>query len=282
MVSPFLYFRNRISLDDVDDMNSTPLHWAAYMNSEEVLSFILSVTSFSSLNMKDSEGNTPLMLAVTYGNTRIVRRLLIKGADRYIKNNEGKLPIDIAVESEFKTITKMLKEDYSCLDFVKFYCNIKIEYKPKRRKYIIPLLFLTAFVINVGITNLFLSFADDLHFYAQLLIFAAMLLLYLSLLLPIPKQEPRELSELLAEYSEKKIKKACFECINLVPKRGYHCDICRVCVRQYDHHCTWINNCVGKKNLGRFIFFLLFLLASLFLIGSIAVMSTILIVCEDP
>jgi ankyrin repeat protein len=36
------------------------------------------------------------MLAVTYGNTRIVRRLLIKGANRYIKNSEGKLPIDIA------------------------------------------------------------------------------------------------------------------------------------------------------------------------------------------
>ncbi len=36
------------------------------------------------------------MLAVTYGNTRVARRLLIKGANRYIRNNEGKLPIDIA------------------------------------------------------------------------------------------------------------------------------------------------------------------------------------------
>jgi len=44
MVSPFLYFYQRISLDDVDDMDSTPLHWAAYMNSEEVVSFILSVS----------------------------------------------------------------------------------------------------------------------------------------------------------------------------------------------------------------------------------------------
>lgn len=45
MVSPFLYFKDRISLDEVDDMNSTPLHWAAYMNSEEVVSYILSVAS---------------------------------------------------------------------------------------------------------------------------------------------------------------------------------------------------------------------------------------------
>jgi ankyrin repeat protein len=36
------------------------------------------------------------MLAVTYGNTRIVRRLLVKGADRYIRNSDGKLAIDVA------------------------------------------------------------------------------------------------------------------------------------------------------------------------------------------
>jgi ankyrin repeat protein len=54
MVSPFLYFRGRISLEDVDDMNSTPLHWAAYMNSEEVVSYILSTSSLESINLKDS------------------------------------------------------------------------------------------------------------------------------------------------------------------------------------------------------------------------------------
>jgi ankyrin repeat protein len=45
MVSPFIYFKDRVSLDDVDDMNSTPLHWAAYMNCEEVTSFILATSS---------------------------------------------------------------------------------------------------------------------------------------------------------------------------------------------------------------------------------------------
>lgn len=39
---------------------------------------------------------------------------------------------------------------------------------------------------------------------------------------------------------------------------------------QYDHHCTWINNCVGKRNIGRFIFFLFFLILCLGLIGLIA------------
>ena len=87
VIAPFLYFRERISLEEKDNLNSTPLHWAAYMNSEHVVAYILSET-ITSMDEKDKDGNTPLMVAVTYGNTRVVRRLLMKGADRYIKNNE--------------------------------------------------------------------------------------------------------------------------------------------------------------------------------------------------
>jgi len=65
------------------------------MNSEQVVAYILSET-ISTLNLRDNDGNTPLMVAVTYGNTKVVRRLLMKGADRYIKNNESKIPLDIA------------------------------------------------------------------------------------------------------------------------------------------------------------------------------------------
>jgi len=50
------------------------------------VAYILSET-LASMDEKDKDGNTPLMVAVSYGNTRVVRRLLIKGADRYIKNN---------------------------------------------------------------------------------------------------------------------------------------------------------------------------------------------------
>jgi hypothetical protein len=36
-------------------------------------------------------------MAVANGNTRIVRRLLLKGANRYLKDNEGKTPEKIAI-----------------------------------------------------------------------------------------------------------------------------------------------------------------------------------------
>ena len=40
------------------------------------------------INIRDEDGQTPLMVATMYGNTRIVRRLLMKGANRLIRNNE--------------------------------------------------------------------------------------------------------------------------------------------------------------------------------------------------
>lgn len=122
-----------------------------------MVSYILSETEdLSLLNIRDAEGNTPLLLAVTYGNTRVVRRLLIKGANRYIQNNEGKIPLDIAKESGFRTITKMLDEQFSMFDLVKFYCNIKIEYKPKKKKYAIPTIFIISFILNLFIINIFI------------------------------------------------------------------------------------------------------------------------------
>jgi palmitoyltransferase len=34
-----------------------------------------------------------------------------------------------------------------------------------------------------------------------------------------------------------------------------HCHVCKKCIRGFDHHCNWIDNCVGENNKIRFIIF---------------------------
>lgn len=105
-----------------------------------------------------------------------------------------------------------------------------------------------------------------------------MLLLYLWLLVPYKLKKGTSYADYM---DEKKIKKVCFECKLSRPYRGYHCDICNQCISQYDHHCTWISNCVGKHNIARFICFLFFLLVSLAFIGLVAVLALIEIAIDN-
>ena len=44
------------------------------------------------------------------GNSRVVKRLLVKGADRMFRDKKGLLPRDIARENDFTNIEKMLVE----------------------------------------------------------------------------------------------------------------------------------------------------------------------------
>ncbi|KFO61100.1 Palmitoyltransferase ZDHHC15, partial [Corvus brachyrhynchos] len=52
----------------------------------------------------------------------------------------------------------------------------------------------------------------------------------------------------------------CDRCQLIKPDRCHHCSVCAMCVLKMDHHCPWVNNCIGFSN---YKFFLLFLAYSL-------------------
>lgn len=45
--------------------------------------------------------------------------------------------------------------------------------------------------------------------------------------------------------------------------RVAHCFVCGRCIQRFDHHCVFLNNCIGA---GNYLFFLLFLLYTAFLL----------------
>uniref|UniRef100_A0ACD5V5S5 Uncharacterized protein n=1 Tax=Avena sativa TaxID=4498 RepID=A0ACD5V5S5_AVESA len=48
----------------------------------------------------------------------------------------------------------------------------------------------------------------------------------------------------------------CSSCHLIQPPRTKHCHDCDKCVLQFDHHCTWLGTCIGKRNHCRFWWYL--------------------------
>jgi hypothetical protein len=113
----------------------------------------------SDLNKQErSFGMTPLHLAVMSGNGHIVKKLLLKGCNRNIKAENGKLPLDIATENEYNNIIDMITDKQGISELI----GIKTPFR-KLKKHTFPFYLLLFFYFSGYLLNMSICLKNTLQ-----------------------------------------------------------------------------------------------------------------------
>lgn len=78
------------------------------------------------------------------------------------------------------------------------------------------------------------------------------------------------------EFDYTKYKFYCEKCEFHVQVLTKHCGQCNWCTSGFDHHCKWLNNCIGKKNYRGF--FLLCVLVSIFSLFKVIICAVSIVI----
>ncbi|XP_039033430.1 protein S-acyltransferase 24-like [Hibiscus syriacus] len=87
---------------------------------------------------------------------------------------------------------------------------------------------------------------------------------------PLLKIEVNNPALLAGNWSQLCTTSRCLPILIVRPLRAKHCSICDRCVEQFDHHCPWVANCVGKKNKREFFVFIVLEVLAMSITGGVA------------
>ena len=253
-----IYFNKKYNIDiaSTNNDNLNAMHFAAISGMDNSIIYLLNMGL--NPNLQDINGNTPLHYAVKYGQNRIIKKLLHNGADKNILNKNKISPAMLARENP----------ELSDIFSKKGICQ-KLFFKPdinKKSKFsnINMLLFIILHFTVIFLTFIMLMPYFDNTYFSILYLVISLLLFILFFILAF--SDPGTLTnnkykdvldiieqgELLEYY--------CPKCLIKMDFRTKHCVICEKCVDDFDHHCFWVGNCIGKKNFSLFFDFLVYVI----------------------
>ena len=257
--SAIIYFNKKynMSLEDTDENQMNALHLAVRNGMENSVIFLLSLGL--NPNFKDKDGNTALHYAVKKSNSRIIKKLLQRGADRNIPDFKYKMtPVMLARNNV--EIIEIFREKGIC---EKLFFKPDISKKTLcSNKNMILFIVLHLVIILLVFFILLPYFNSNIFSSIYIIIYAFVFILYISLSFSNPgKMINNEYNDLL-DIVEKgnDAEDFCPYCLVKNNFRSKHCLICQNCIDEFDHHCFWVGNCIGKNNYKLFFIFLIYIL----------------------
>ncbi|XP_074619564.1 uncharacterized protein LOC141878494 [Acropora palmata] len=251
-----------------DHEGDNALHWACFKGHSELVQLLL-YCGFDP-KQKDRFGQTPLHLACLSGNLMTVEHLVDMDVELDAIDSKNKTPMRLAIGRDHKEIVSYLQGKLNRI--FSFQLRDIVFGPPGRSKG--PILFYFGMLFLWGYPLYFYYVVPDTwslipwvhRVFIAFNVFMWLSLYYANMREPgfIPCNSPEYdmalkqvpfCEEWQAKGGQNPLENLCHTCRLVRPLRAKHCRICNRCVKHFDHHCPYINNCVGLRNRGPFFIF---------------------------
>ena len=260
--SAIIYFNKKygMSLDATDENLMNALHLASANGMDNSVIYLLSLGLDP--NIKDKFGYTALHYAVKKNHTRIIKKLLQRGADRNIEEYKTKkTPVMLAKNKP--EILEIFRKKGVCEQL--FFRPDISQKTPCSNKNMIFFISLHLIIISLIFFIIVPDFNSNIFSIIYLIISCFVFVLYFILSFSNPGKMSSQFKDLLSIVEKgEEAENYCPYCLVKKTYRSLHCLICQICVDEFDHHCFWVGNCIGKKNYTLFFIFLVYILFNTF------------------
>ncbi|KAD6454589.1 hypothetical protein E3N88_09295 [Mikania micrantha] len=274
--------------DVPDNEGRSPLHWAAYKGFADSIRLLLFLDAHR--GRQDKEGCTPLHWSAIRGNLEACTVLVQAGKkdDLMVTDNTGLTPAQLASDKNHWQVAFFLGNARKL--FEKRYEGT---FGRLSKLGLAPALMCVIFVLLLTYISSVITASNLPKLTASSALFAWMGVLFAcsGLVLfykcsckdpgfikanrkdskdttddePLLKMDISDPALLAGNWTQ-----LCATCKIVRPLRAKHCSTCERCVEQFDHHCPWVSNCIGKKNKWDFVGFLVLEVVAMALTGAVA------------